>query len=137
MAGRERMWREQALKRIAELDRMIGAEMTKRTEVVNEGRRFGFPTMNWILAVVCFVWWQFGARIPHLEEFHRASTQYVLYAGVVLAVIAAARTAFYLAQRIRRAPDGYADSTERLQAWQNERRDLEKRLEEQAHNKRN
>lgn len=115
--------------RIAELDRQINAEVagTKLPSITDRRR---FPVTTWILAAAAFAWTYLGGDIPGVEDLHRSFGQYGLYAGAVLAALAAWGTLRYLLQPSTKITPEYRESVERVRALQEERRELMAQLKE-------
>ncbi len=122
--------REELQQQLADLDRQISAELgkTKLPELRSEHRQF--PGATWILAALCFGWYALGASVPVAGEYHAMTAQWVMYAGILLAVIAALRTLLWLTKRNPKGDAQYVESTGRVRELQAMRRDLMKQMKD-------
>lgn len=119
--------REDLLRQIAELDRRITEELASVRLPDHDSSARGFPWLNWLLAAGMFAWWQYGDRLPEMEEFHIRFSAYGFYLGVVLGIIAIGRTVLWVATAHR--GNAYTQVTENVQQLREQRHQLQTKVQ--------
>jgi len=122
------MRREDLLREIAEIDdqinSVIGAVELPKLNAVP------FPTGTWVLAILCFAWWQFGGYIPGAFIFHLETARWAFYLGLVLSVFGFISTVRWMfsGRSYEAQSSAYTDASRKARELQERRRDLQAEL---------
>ena len=117
--------------RIAEIERLLSAEV-ERAHVDESATDFRqFPGFTWAVAVFCLLWGEFGRLIRGAGDAWLFTHRWAMYLGGLLLLLAVWRTILWLPKQRRKVVnDDFRAATARSRELQAERRELKARLNE-------